>query len=806
MIPWLLLPAAHAHHPHDPTDLLAVSPDFATDGTVFITRNPSQNWRPLELAVSRDGGWTWSGCLAGLNDPFPYTSVSVSPQFSADGLVMVTTAGGGAWLSADRGRGFSSVLPGEDLDAGVIAAENGAAVLLVHPAGGALLRSTDQGATWSPVPGSPLAVDLLRAHGPDVIVVSGHEVLLSRDGGATFAVRTFAGTVNDADIAEVGFAVASQVGLGVALTDQGPVRPVSAAQVGVTHVALAPRWPLDPVLFTTRLHHGPYRSGNGGLTFDERPLPTQLSNQSTEHFLGLTVSDGFPGDGTVFLNMFEGLFLSTDGGFTWRESDTRIPGVVTALSVSPDFATNGTLVVGTYDAGILVSDDRGDTFRVSNTGLQKKSAYAIDTARIGGRVVSAAALRSRGAAGSPPYTAWHATASAPDYPTRLALSPRFDADGRALLGHRTQGIWLSTDHGTTYAQAFPDPSQIASLAWAPDGLSALAGTRDGRVLASTDAGTTWSVGADAGVDAPLFVAADAAGWLRGDGTGAYTSTDGVTWTAVPGLTGVVHQVAAAPDGTRFVSMRGGSMWRADPGQGFVPVAADLAAFGTASELATSPDFAADGTLFAAIDDWVFRSEDRGDTWTLLGPSVVRFEEDAQAVDTPSGAPAVPMPGASVARAAVLSRGQRASLSFHGTGVTWIGATVAGTSIVEVSLDGVLVDTVDAGTGNASQVPLYTVSGLAPGPHQLDLRVTSGTGVVDAFDVTREVAMAPPAPPLPAGPAPARAPATVSSASVLPPGSAGCDIAGAGEGIGAALVGLGLLCARRGGGARVRGAT
>ncbi|HJU44099.1 MAG TPA: Ig-like domain-containing protein [Vicinamibacterales bacterium] len=88
-------------------------------------------------------------------------------------------------------------------------------------------------------------------------------------------------------------------------------------------------------------------------------------------------------------------------------------------------------------------------------------------------------------------------------------------------------------------------------------------------------------------------------------------------------------------------------------------------------------------------------------------------------------------------------GDRATLNFSGTGVSWIGFRGPQTGIAIVHLDGVQVATVDAYSATETvQTALYTVSGLANGPHTLAIEVTRTKNeassefyvVVDAFDV------------------------------------------------------------------------
>lgn len=110
-----------------------------------------------------------------------------------------------------------------------------------------------------------------------------------------------------------------------------------------------------------------------------------------------------------------------------------------------------------------------------------------------------------------------------------------------------------------------------------------------------------------------------------------------------------------------------------------------------------------------------------------------------------------LPNASVrpwsAGGALLSStpGARATFSFTGTAVTWIGARGTQVGIARVYLDGTLAAVVDGfATGEQIQAPLYSASGLANGPHTLVIEATGQQNplaqnalvAVDAFEVTR----------------------------------------------------------------------
>jgi Big-like domain-containing protein len=89
-------------------------------------------------------------------------------------------------------------------------------------------------------------------------------------------------------------------------------------------------------------------------------------------------------------------------------------------------------------------------------------------------------------------------------------------------------------------------------------------------------------------------------------------------------------------------------------------------------------------------------------------------------------------------------GDRATLSFTGTGVRWISFGNTNNGIARVFLDGALVGEVDTfRPAEQSQIEVFSAAGLTRGPHTLVIEVTgtanpSSTDVwvlIDAFDVT-----------------------------------------------------------------------
>jgi hypothetical protein len=117
----------------------------------------------------------------------------------------------------------------------------------------------------------------------------------------------------------------------------------------------------------------------------------------------------------------------------------------------------------------------------------------------------------------------------------------------------------------------------------------------------------------------------------------------VTWTRVPGpeavATGKIEAVAISPDfardGTLLVSAEGDGLFRStDRGATWSPTGEDLLRkdlvlsnfyHATAEPLVFSPDFARDRTVFGFDGTTLVRSTDAGATWTTMARPITRHD-------------------------------------------------------------------------------------------------------------------------------------------------------------------------------------
>lgn len=295
--------------------------------------------------------------------------------------------------------------------------------------GGAMLKSSDGGVTWSPfikLPGAGMVLDIkVDTSGPTDVVLVGTNAGLFRsvDGGASYAkvltpvgaagtriwsiTRSSAGWL--ATSANKGYyspaTLYQSMDNGMTWT---PVSTASALTNGAGRITLATAAPGDAVVYAyagKTYDDGQggqkdlYRSTDGGLTWaglglnSKAPVNPNEENPTMDLMLGqsfynhmITVDPNDPNRNTVYLGGQLSSAKTTDGGASWRLMTNWLAqfglGYMHADHHAATVSYAGgkrRLMFGT-DGGIFVSYDDGATWTdQKNTGLADHLIYALAT-------------------------------------------------------------------------------------------------------------------------------------------------------------------------------------------------------------------------------------------------------------------------------------------------------------------------------------------------------------------------------------------------------------------------------------------
>ncbi len=165
---------------------------------------------------------------------------------------------------------------------------------------------------------------------------------------------------------EVWWAWADYVGL-FRSTDRGQAWTQVIAREDATaqSIVFSPDYARDGVIWIGLLYGTIYKSADFGQTWTAAPSGLPLAPVWTR---SLEFSPDFARDRTIYLGTDNGLFRSADAGATWAQIDAGLPvpqtgqQIITAVAISPAFATDHTLLVATQDGGLSISRDRGATW------------------------------------------------------------------------------------------------------------------------------------------------------------------------------------------------------------------------------------------------------------------------------------------------------------------------------------------------------------------------------------------------------------------------------------------------------------
>jgi photosystem II stability/assembly factor-like uncharacterized protein len=545
--------------------------------------------------------------------------------------VYLGTADGGIFRSDDAGRRWSRMepgfpLPGMSLDNAVVDPEGRLVVGYWEVAGrgGGVAVSADGGASFEVLPGiageSVRALAIAPSDARTLVAGTLNGVFLSSDAGASWR----------------------------------RVSPEGDRELrNIESVAVDPR---DPRILYAGTWHLPWKSLDAGARW--HPIHTGMIDDSD--VFTLTIDRSQPD--RVFATACTGIYSSSDAGRRWskvrgipsssrrtrslalgtRRSDAVYAGTTEGLWATldgaswqrltrPDLIVNsvvvlvdGTLLLGTEGAGVLRSDDGGQSFAESNQGFSAQFVTRLVRHPEG---LVAALHGSRYHAGvlwaPAPEGPWRRWAAGLEGRRVLALAPW----GSGLLAGTDLGVYLSEGRGRGWR---PLPILLDGIEHQPGVRDLLA--LDGRLLVATDlglltsgdSGAHWSVqvlGASRRVSALARLADTAV--LAATPLALYESRDaGATWQALPAaLEGQVHALRPVPGLGLFALTADGVRRSDDGGRGWQPAGRGLP-LSDVTGLTGDPEH---GTLWASdfARGALYRSDDDGESWQPVATDGLR---------------------------------------------------------------------------------------------------------------------------------------------------------------------------------------
>jgi len=693
---------------------VALSPNFATDNTLFIVTSS------MTVFESTNRGQTFTQIALPVSINSALSVIAVSPNFDVDGTLLLGTATDGIYESTNRGSSWVSVTPAQPSPAvtslafspgflsdqtvfagtaaGVLISTNGGASWSASnmglqdtnvnsitlspnylqdgtiwvatadtpPAVGGVFQSVDQGALWTgPIQFNRELSPLTTSHYHNV--AAGNSA-----SGITLVLATYEGLW-----------ISPSSAISWQYIDTIPTRLVR-------HIFISPNYVNDKTLFADTYGGGNAWSTSGGASWF-----FQNTGMRLPYLDAAAISTNFANDKTAFSATASGLERTTNGGATYTAM--AMLGALThvrGLAVSPNFAQDGTVLIG--------------------TDLEPASTYPPTVTYQGQQYPNQGLFISTNQGNN-----WIPTGLGGPPVDSIAISPNFASDRTAFAASSTHGLYKSTDGGMTWTSVVtPGSLKLGVVAVSPafaTDQTVYAAPYTGGLLKSTNGGSTWTV---------------------------LSRTSNL----------VVLDLQLSPnygsDQTFFVAtVQSGVMKSTNGGTTLLPLSAFPDQFATA--VAISPNFANDKTVFAAAYHSIYKSASAGTAWTdTIPPARIEESRTVDSDTTGQPPPTISYQGSwvstssanasTIAYMTTTTSQNTAVLSFTGTGVRWVSMTGPGQGTATVLLDGVLQATVLLTTPTTQyQQAVWVRQGLPCAPHTVTISATPLSGfsvTLDAFDI------------------------------------------------------------------------
>ncbi len=506
--------------------------------------------------------------------------------------------------SSDEGLNWEKLPLIEGLSA-IIGVDNSGALFI--NADGAMLRSSDNGNSWTQVHFPIFGNAYLLQDSDSVLYTYGNDLLLSEDGGLSWVLKADNNsskvTVNSA-----GHLIKEQYGFLWISYDRGTTWEEYADIGPLLNM-------MEATALTTNAQDEIFvvSQGTGVIKVSSDGNSVGLVNdQFTNGQQIISTVNGV----LVSLAQYDSIWVSHDNGANWQFS---AQGKVSYITSRLNTDSAGNIYVGTAE-GVMKSDDDGESWALVNEVLRNATAYSIV---YGNDSVLLAATSYRVLRSADGGNTWQQIVGVTGPRTVSNIYIMNDGSFYYVLtdnsGSGLQYLFRSEDGGTTWSEMAGE-IQLYDMVLHPDGDLFMINSTG--LLVSSDNGNTWEL-VNTGQEGFSTIAVDTAGNLYATlWNGLLMSGDeGLTWEQIaPEPAGDVeayYYLTVTSTGTIYLSTLswwGGNetwdLYRLDNGDW-----TNISPFGESMYT----DFHVDqyGALFMSTFYGLFRSENNGDDWDLI---------------------------------------------------------------------------------------------------------------------------------------------------------------------------------------------
>ena len=478
-----------------------------------------------------NGQWTSNGPYGG-----QVTALAVDPQnpgnLYAAGVsgIFKSSNGGVSWARASTGI--------TDPTVAAIAVDPVTPTTLYAGTlqGGHVVKSTDGGGTWAPLPTGPTLVVALAipAQAPATIYASQQQsgIRKSTDGGTTWT------------------------SVGVATLPGFPTVKTLVVD------------PANPnTLYAGEQSRGVYKSVDGGVTW--AASNTGFTTGSVIQVMKLAIDPQNPATLYAAANTSSGagLYKSVNGGANWTQVFADNSGIIGVQAVLVDPQNPANVYIGTFGQGAMKSTNGGASFAAVNTGLPKAGVNVLAVNPSASANVYAGTQDGVYASANG-GGAWTAASNGLALTTVTAVAVDPAVPTTVYAATSLSGLFKSVDGGDSWQAINTGVPATGNLACNAPSFSSLAidpansgtlyaGTQctsSSQVLKSTNGGANWTAAASGlpGFAGVSVVAVDpkspATVYAGMSSAGAYRSDDGgVHWTSAAGIPTTAHVSAISID-------------------------------------------------------------------------------------------------------------------------------------------------------------------------------------------------------------------------------------------------------------------